>query len=100
MATSPRTAPRGGNVFDLRCAQCGERAELDHPGINIGDLRYHTECAPACATCGRSLHNGEVGWVVQGNVVSTPWGYAVDPTSVWCPDCVASVPRSEPAALD
>jgi hypothetical protein len=100
MTTTLNTATADRNVFDLHCARCGEPADLNSPGINIGDLRYHLACAPACTTCGRTLHNGEVGWVVQGNVVSTPWGYAVRPTLVWCPDCLDAVPRTEPAALD
>ncbi len=93
-------ATAAGNVFDLHCARCGELTPLDSPGINIGDLRYHAACAPTCATCGRTLRNGEIGCVVQGIVTSTAWGYAVRPTSVWCPDCLEAVPRSEPAALD
>jgi hypothetical protein len=87
-------------MFDLHCARCGGPVELDSPGINIGDLRYHAACARVCATCGRTLHKGEIGWVVQGDVVSTSWGYAVRPTILWCLDCLEAVPRSEPAALD
>jgi hypothetical protein len=100
MTTTPSTATARGNLFDPHCARCGEPADLDSPGINIRDLRYHAACVPACATCGRILHNGEVGWVVQGNVVSTAWGYSVHPTLVCCPHCLEAVPRDEPAALD
>jgi hypothetical protein len=87
-------------VLELVCVRCGQSAALDTPGINIGDLRYHTACAPSCATCGRTLHTSEVGWVVQGDVVSAPYGYAVRPMQLWCPDCVESAPHDEPAALD
>jgi hypothetical protein len=102
MATnmSGGAAAAGAGLLDPRCAQCGELVDGGSPGINIGDLRYHAACAPRCATCGRRLRSGDVGWVVQGNVVSTPWGYSVHPTTVWCPDCLEAVPRAEPVALD
>ncbi len=100
MTTTLNTRSPGQNMFDLRCARCGGPVELDSPGTNIGDLRYHVACAPVCATCGRTLHTGAIGWEMQGDVVSTSFGYTVRPKSVWCPDCLEAVPHREPAALD
>ena len=100
MTTTTNTQGAERSAFEMRCAGCGEPADLNSLGINIGDLHYHLACAPACASCGCTVHNGGVGWVVQGSVLSVPWGYAVRSTLVWCPDCVEAVPRAEPAAQD
>ena len=100
MVVNPITGLPGACLLDVRCANCGTPVDLDTDSLSIGDLRYHAVCAPACATCGRSLRTGEVGWVVRGNVVSTAWGYSVHPLHLWCPDCLEAVPRAKPVALD
>jgi hypothetical protein len=78
----------------------GDPVDLHGSGISLGDLRFHAAYVPACATCGRALRSGEVGWMVQGTEMSTAWGYTVRPPSVWCPACLEAVPRAEPVALD
>jgi hypothetical protein len=100
MTTNSGIATVGAELLELHCAGCGGAVDLDCPVINVGDLRYHPRCAPACATCGRKLSSSEVGWMVHGTVVSTAWGYSVHPTAVWCPVCLEAVPRAEPVALD
>jgi hypothetical protein len=91
MTTNAGIAIEGANLLEPYCAGCGGAADLDSTGVNIGDLRYHAECAPACATCGRKMKGGEVGWMVQGTVLSTAFGYSVHPTAVWCPGCLDAV---------
>ncbi len=88
------TIPR--DLLDPRCVGCQAPIAARTPIVNFGDMQFHPDCRPACATCGRVLRPGESGWRSEGRVVSEPWGYSVRPTAFWCPECLSGVPRDEP----
>ncbi len=96
MALTVRT--RAEDLLAPRCSGCRAALSADSPVVNFGDMQFHVDCGPACAICGRSLRPGEGGWRGEGKVVSEPWGYAIRPSSFWCPECLGEAPRDEPRA--
>ncbi len=81
------------------CHQTGRSAAEDV--VPLQQLWYHSSCVPVCHCCGRPLQAGEEDrWMYEAEIVSAPWGYAVNPTRCWCRQCWDATPRDEPPALD
>lgn len=75
------------DLLALRCSGCSAVLDDSRALVNHGDMVFHPACAPACDVCGRRLAPQDVAWRCEAEVVSRPWGYALQPVRFWCARC-------------
>src|SRR5438093_10617844 len=87
--------------IEISCAFCSDRISPSAEAAGLGDLYFHSTCAPCCDECGQSLGPTlERDWSYQVMVVPSVYGYDCVPFHHACPDCRETTLGMEPSAQD
>ncbi len=95
------THPQADFGIETACAFCSGRIGPTAEATGLGDLQFHSTCAPFCDECGTGLvATLEVDWSIQMTIVPSVYGYECVPIHHLCPDCRDTMLRAEPGAQD
>src|SRR5579859_6378621 len=85
----------------ISCAVCSNGIGPTAEAAGLGDLFFHSACAPCCDECGQSLGPAlERDWSYQVMVVPSVYGYECVPFHHLCPGCKETTLGVEPSAQD
>lgn len=98
----PRATPRQTELgIETSCAFCLGQISPTAEAAGLGDLLFHSTCAPACDECGKSLAPAlEANWSYEVRIVPSVYGYECVPYHHLCPDCRETTLGMEPGAQD